>query len=100
MQAIRIEVNAEFAVLDQLLACLPDVLAPGGVACFLTFHSGEDRRVKKAFKEGFKAGTYSEWSREVGRAGPEERFSNPRSKCAKLRYAVRSPSGALGSPAA
>lgn len=90
MQAIRIEVNSEFAALERLLACLPAVLAEGGVACFLTFHSGEDRRVKKAFKQGFNAGVYSFWSREVGRAGAEERFDNPRSKCAKLRYVVRS----------
>jgi 16S rRNA (cytosine1402-N4)-methyltransferase len=92
MQAIRIEVNGEFDALDRLLDALPALLADGGVAAFLTFHSGEDRRVKKAFKQGFNDGVYSSWSRDVVRAGPEERRSNPRSKCAKLRFAVRSAS--------
>ncbi|KAJ1638622.1 MraW methylase family-domain-containing protein [Pavlovales sp. CCMP2436] len=91
MQALRIEVNGEFAALEALLDVLPAVLAPGGVAVFLTFHSGEDRRVKKAFKKGFQDGVYSEWSREVVRAGGDERFRNPRSKCAKLRWAIRKP---------
>ena len=90
MQAVRIEVNGEFGALDRLLAALPSLLVDGGVAAFLTFHSGEDRRVKKAFKQGFNDGVYSSWSREVVRAGTEERRSNPRSKCAKLRFAVRS----------
>ena len=53
---------------------------------------GEDRRVKKAFKAGFNAGIYVSWSREVVRAGYEERRNNPRSKCAKLRWAVLAPS--------
>jgi len=90
MQAIRIEINGEFQALDNLLSSLPGLLSPNGIAVFLTFHSGEDRRVKKAFKSGFKNGIYSEWSREVTRAGAEERRSNPRSKCAKLRFAIRS----------
>jgi len=90
MQAIRIEVNGEFLVLDKLLESLPVVLNEGGRVVFLTFHSGEDRRVKKALKAGFKNGIYSEWSRDVVRADYEERRSNPRSKCAKLRWAIRS----------
>ena len=90
MQAIRIEINGEFQALDNLLSSLPGLLSPNGIAVFLTFHSGEDRRVKKAFKSGFKNGIYSEWSREVTRARAEERRSNPRSKCAKLRFAIRS----------
>jgi 16S rRNA (cytosine1402-N4)-methyltransferase len=77
MQAIRIEVNGEFRALETLLADLPDILAPGARAVFLTFHSGEDRRVKKAFKEGFKNGVYSDWSKEVIRASNEERRDNP-----------------------
>jgi 16S rRNA (cytosine1402-N4)-methyltransferase len=88
MQAIRIEVNGEFRVLEKLLEALPRVLAPGGRVVFLTFHSGEDRRVKKALKDGFNKGIYTEWSREVVRANSEERRSNPRSKCAKLRWAI------------
>ena len=90
MQAIRIEVNREFTVLEKLLDALPRVLSPGGKVAFLTFHSGEDRRVKKAFKAGFNAGVYSSWSRDVVRAGGDERRNNPRSKCAKLRWAVLS----------
>ena len=93
MQAIRIEVNDEFGALSALLSAIPSVLKPGGKVVFLTFHSGEDRRVKKAFKSGWKElGVYSSWSRDVVRAGAEERKNNPRSKCAKLRWAVRSES--------
>lgn len=58
MQAIRIEVNQEFAALDELLAALPTVMRSGGRVAILTFHSGEDRRVKKAFKQGFETGVY------------------------------------------
>ena len=90
MQALRVEVNQEFQALDTLLERLPELLASGGRAVFLTFHSGEDRRVKKSFKAGFKSGVYSSWSRDVIIASPTERRMNPRSKCAKLRWAVRS----------
>jgi 16S rRNA (cytosine1402-N4)-methyltransferase len=90
MQAIRIEVNNEFESLQQLLDDLPLILAPGGRAVFLTFHSGEDRRVKKAFKSGYKDGIYSSWSRDVIKPTPEERRDNPRSSCCKLRWVVRS----------
>ena len=89
MQALRIEVNGEFAALDALLASLPSVLAPSGRAVFLTFHSGEDRRVKQAMKDGLKSGAYSEISRRVVRVGREEARANPRSKCCKLRWCVR-----------
>lgn len=89
MQAIRIEVNQEFEVLDQLLSDLQEILAPGGKAVFLTFHSGEDRRVKKTLKAGFKAGVFSAWSRDVLRVDAKERFSNPRSKCCKLRWCIK-----------
>ena len=90
MQAIRIEVNGEFRALETLLGDLPDILAPGGRAVFLTFHSGEDRRVKKAFKEGFQSGVYSSWSKEVVRPSSAERRDNPRSSCCKLRWVIRS----------
>eukprot|EP00977_Amphora_coffeiformis_P029049 scaffold38418_cov168-Amphora_coffeaeformis.AAC.3 len=90
MQAIRIELNGEFRVLEQLLEDMPTILAPGGRAVFLTFHSGEDRRVKKAFKSGFKSGIYSSWSRDVVRPTATERRDNPRSSCCKLRWVVRS----------
>ncbi|KAJ1459740.1 MraW methylase family-domain-containing protein [Pelagophyceae sp. CCMP2097] len=88
-QALRIEVNGEFDALEGLLQDLPSILAPGGRAVFLTFHSGEDRRVKKAFKAGCKAGIYSDWGADVVRPSAEEQRLNPRSSCAKLRWAVR-----------
>ena len=86
-QAVRIEVNEEFGALDALLRALPGSLAPGGRVAVLTFHSGEDRRVKQAFREGWRAGVYAEVADEVIRAGPEERRANPRSTAAKLRWA-------------
>ncbi len=88
-QALRIAVNEEFTALDAFLAALPSCLAPGGRAAILTFHSGEDRRVKQAFRDGERAGLYASVAREVIRAGPEERRANPRASAAKLRWAVR-----------
>ncbi len=88
-QAVRIAVNEEFTVLDTLLRALPAALKPGGKVAVLTFHSGEDRRVKKAFQEGLHSGVYSEAAREVVRATAEEQRNNPRSSPAKLRWAVR-----------
>ncbi len=88
-QALRIAVNDEFGALDMFLRNLPLCLKPGGRVAVLTFHSGEDRRVKRAFKNGWQDGTYAAISTEVIRASPEEQHSNPRSKSAKLRYACR-----------
>jgi 16S rRNA (cytosine1402-N4)-methyltransferase len=88
-QALRIAVNDEFGVLDLFLRHLPSCLKPGGRIAMLTFHSGEDRRVKHAFREGLRTGLYSATSQEIIRAGPEERRANPRSTSAKLRWAVR-----------
>ena len=88
-QALRIAVNEEFKVLDQFLAFLPRALKPGGRVAILTFHSGEDRRVKKAFQEGLRAGLYMEVSESPQRASMQEQVDNPRSKPAKLRWAVR-----------
>ncbi len=88
-QAIRIAVNEEFTVLDSLLRALPASLKPGGRVAILTFHSGEDRRVKKAFQEGLHLGQYSAAAREVIRATPSEQHQNPRSAPAKLRWAIR-----------
>jgi 16S rRNA (cytosine1402-N4)-methyltransferase len=88
-QALRIAVNEEFSALDTLLRHLPACLQPGGRAAILTFHSGEDRRVKKAFEAGRHAGIYAEISPEVIRPTPEERHQNPRSAPAKLRWARR-----------
>lgn len=89
-QAIRIEVNDEFSALEALLRSLPQCLNSGGRVAILTFHSGEDRRVKKAFQNGLRTGVYSDVARQVLRAGAEERRANPRSTSAKLRWAVRS----------
>ncbi len=88
-QALRIAVNDEFSALDTLLRHLPACLKPGGRVAILTFHSGEDRRVKKAFASGRSQGLYSEISDDVMRPTPEERHSNPRSGPAKLRWAKR-----------
>jgi 16S rRNA (cytosine1402-N4)-methyltransferase len=88
-QAIRILVNDELTALDAFLRDLPFCLAPGGRATILTFHSGEDRRVKKAFRAGLEAGVYARIADDVIRASPEERGRNPRSSSAKLRWAVR-----------
>ena len=88
-QALRIAVNQELSVLDTLLAVLPYCLNPGGRAAILTFHSGEDRRAKRAFQEGLERGLYSEISPTVLRPTPEERYANPRASSAKLRWAVR-----------
>ena len=89
MQSLRIAVNNEFAALDELLASLPDILAPGGRAVFLTFHSGEDRRVKKALKAGVASGIYADAARRPVRPSPQERRANSRSGCCKLRWCVR-----------
>jgi 16S rRNA (cytosine1402-N4)-methyltransferase len=89
-QALRIAVNDEFNALDTFLRHLPQCLRPGGRVAILTFHSGEDRRVKHAFKAGLQEGIYSDIADEVVRAGPEERRANPRSASAKLRWARKS----------
>lgn len=88
-QALRIDVNHEFEVLYSFLDKLPGVLAPGGRAAILTFHSGEDRLVKKLFKEGKKQGIYSEVCEDVIRPSAEECRRNPRARSTKMRWAVR-----------
>lgn len=88
-QALRIDVNREFEVLYQFMDKLPDVLAPGGRVAILTFHSGEDRLVKQAFKEGARAGIYSDVARDVIRPSKEECVRNPRAKSTKMRWAIR-----------
>ena len=88
-QALRILVNREFETLDRLLGAAPRVLRPGGRIGIVSFHSGEDRRVKAAFRDGLRAGLFSEVSPEAIRPQPEELRANPRSGPAKFRWAVR-----------
>lgn len=89
-QALRIAVNDEFSALDTLLRLLPDALVPGGRVAVLTFHSGEDRRVKKAFQAGRDEGVYAEIAEDVIRPSSAEVRANPRAAPAKLRWARRS----------
>ena len=88
-QALRIAVNDEFAALDTLLAALPRCLTPGGRVAIITFHSGEDRRVKKAFQAGRRTGVYAATADHVIRSQKAETFSNRRASAAKLRWAER-----------
>src|SRR5262245_50223906 len=88
-QALRILVNRELANLEQLLRVLPSLLRAGGRAAVISFHSGEDRLVKAAFRDGLRQGVYSAVSDEPVRAGAAERQANPRSRSAKLRSARR-----------
>ena len=89
-QALRIDVNSEFEVLYAFLEKLPGILNPGGRVAILTFHSGEDRLVKKSFKELLRSGVYSEVSSDVIRPSAEECRVNPRSKSTKMRWAIKS----------
>ncbi len=88
-QALRIDINCEFEVLYSFLDKLPEVLAPNGRVAILTFHSGEDRLVKQAFKRFHREGLYSEIARDVIRPSAEECFRNSRARSTKMRWAVR-----------
>ncbi|MBZ0166078.1 MAG: 16S rRNA (cytosine(1402)-N(4))-methyltransferase, partial [Candidatus Omnitrophica bacterium] len=88
-QALRIAVNDEFAALEQFLRNLPLCLKAGGRVAILSFHSGEDRRVKEYLKHGVAEGHYSEISAEPIRPGADEQYANPRSKSALLRWAIK-----------
>jgi 16S rRNA (cytosine1402-N4)-methyltransferase len=88
-QALRIDVNSEFEVLYDFLEKLPNVLAPGGRVAILTFHSGEDRLVKRAFKELKKQGIYADVSKDVIRPSAEECRQNSRARSTKMRWAIR-----------
>ena len=90
-QALRVEVNDEFGALETFLRFLPGCLRPGGRVAVLTFHSGEDRRVKKYFLEGLRAGVYASIAQEVVRPSAAEVHANPRAASAKLRWALKSP---------
>jgi 16S rRNA (cytosine1402-N4)-methyltransferase len=88
-QALRIAVNDEFAALETLLSALPMCLAPGGRVAVLTFHSGEDRRVKQALRRGYREGVYAAIADRVIRSRKDETYANRRAAAAKLRWAVR-----------
>ena len=89
-QALRIDINSEFEVLYAFLEKLPSVLAPGGRVAILTFHSGEDRLVKKAFQALHRTGIYSGVAKDVIRPSAEECVRNSRAKSTKMRWAIRS----------
>jgi 16S rRNA (cytosine1402-N4)-methyltransferase len=88
-QALRIEVNNEFGALESFLEKLPESLQSGGKVAILTFHSGEDRRVKKSFQNFLREGFYSEITKEPIRPSAEECNANPRARSAKLRWAIK-----------
>ena len=88
-QALRIDVNSEFEVLESFLQKLPDTLNPGGRVAVLTFHSGEDRLVKKYFKELYREGIYSDIARDVVRPSAEECRRNSRAHSTKMRWVVK-----------
>ncbi len=88
-QALRIAVNNEFDVLEKFLDKLPEALAPGGRVAILSFHSGEDRRVKKSFQSLFREGIYSEVAPDPIRPSAQEISDNSRARSAKLRWAVK-----------
>jgi 16S rRNA (cytosine1402-N4)-methyltransferase len=89
-QAVRMLVNREVANLERLLVLIPQLLAPGGTAAIISFHSGEDRRVKHSFRDGFRGGVYAEMSPDPVVPSAEELEANPRAASAKLRW-IRMP---------
>ena len=89
-QALRIDVNREFEVLYEFMEKLPGALKPGGRVAILTFHSGEDRLVKKALKDGYKSGIYTDYAKDVIRPSAQECAQNGRARSTKMRWAIRS----------
>lgn len=89
-QALRIELNNEFGVLEKFLEEIPFALVSGGRVAILSFHSGEDRRVKKSFQHFYRLGFYSEIAPDPIRPSVEECNTNPRARSAKLRWAIKS----------
>lgn len=88
-QALRIDINSEFEVLDEFLYKLPDIIKDDGRIAILTFHSGEDRLVKKAFQEYYRQGIFKEISKDVIRPSAKECATNPRARSTKLRWAIK-----------
>ncbi len=89
-QALRIDVNNEFEALYEFLEKLPAAMAEGGRVAILSFHSGEDRLVKKSFQHFYREGIYREIAPEAIRPSAAECNSNSRARCAKLRWAIKS----------
>ena len=88
-QALRMAVNDELGALESLLTQLPTVLAPGGRAVILSFHSLEDRLVKRTFLEGQAQGLWTVLTKKPLRPSDEEVARNPRARSAKLRAVER-----------
>ena len=88
-QALRIDVNREFESIYNFLEKLPDTLAKDGRVVVLSFHSGEDRLVKKSFKRLLKEGIYKEISSEIIRPSTEECNINRRARSTKMRWAIK-----------
>lgn len=88
-QALRIDVNNEFEALYDFLEKLPATLAKGGRVAILSFHSGEDRLVKKSFQRFYREGIYSEIAPDAIRPSSEECNTNGRARSAKLRWAIK-----------
>ena len=75
--------------LYEFMEKLPDALRPGGRVAILTFHSGEDKLVKRALKEGYKAGIYADYAKDVVRPSAQECVKNGRARSTKMRWAVK-----------
>lgn len=88
-QALRIDVNNEYEVLYEFLSKLPGALVSGGRVAILTFHSGEDRIVKKSFRQLQRDGIYSDIAQEVVRPSAEECNINSRARSTKMRWAIK-----------
>jgi 16S rRNA (cytosine1402-N4)-methyltransferase len=88
-QALRMLVNDELGSLRELLRIAPYCLRPGGRIGIISFHSGEDRLVKRSFREGVRAGIYQSAAEDVITPQPREITSNPRSASAKFRWAIK-----------
>lgn len=88
-QALRIDVNSEFEVLESFLEKLPQVLNSGARVAILTFHSGEDRLVKKSFQRFAREGVYREVCKNVIRPSAEECSRNSRARSTKMRWAIK-----------
>lgn len=90
-QAIRVKINAELDELEETMVELAGLLAPGGVLAVLSYHSGEDRAAKAAFRSLAQEPHYTELYRKPLLPSPEEVEANPKARSAKLRAIRRNP---------